>query len=70
MNIAPLHSYRVPIVRDLAAYTGIDEHTETIRVRAASAIHAALCARWVTGAAVALEPQRIVQAPAQEAAHG
>lgn len=60
MNIRPLHSYRVPIVRDLAGFTGIDEHTETIRVRAPNAVHAATCARWVTGAAVALEPQRIV----------
>ena len=66
------HSYRVPVVRNVSTYTGIDRHTEHVRVRANNAVDAALRARWVTGAQVALLPERIeprrVQTSAVEAA--
>ena len=55
-----MHSYRVPILRDLAAWPGDPALCEQIRVQAANATDAALKARWVTGAQVALLPERVV----------
>lgn len=42
---APLYSYRVPIIRDRASYTGVDALTEKVRVRANNTLHAQLAAR-------------------------
>lgn len=54
-----LYSYRVPIIRSVEAYLGMLELCEHVRVQAPNAITAALRARWVTGAEVALTPERL-----------
>lgn len=68
--MSTLSSYRVPIVRDIRAYPGDPALCETVRVKAANATDAALAARWVTGAQVALTPERLVQTPAVDDLQG
>lgn len=54
-----LYRYRVPIVRRIEAYPGLPELCETVQVQASDAVDAALRARWITGADVALLPERL-----------
>ena len=65
-----VHSYVVRVVRNVSAYLEDHRNSETYRVRAVNAMHAQLAARFVSGAAVAMEPVRIERAPAlQPAGH-
>lgn len=56
---APLFRYRVPLIRRLEGYSGRAELCEPLVVHTANATHAQLAARLVSGAEVALEPERL-----------
>lgn len=53
------HSYAVRVVRNLSAYLEDHRNSELYRLRAANATAAMLAARWVSGAPVAMEAERI-----------
>lgn len=60
MNTNRLYRYRVPVVRRNADASPADSDLrEHIYLHATNAIAAQLLARAVTGAAIALEPERI-----------
>ncbi len=59
MNAAPLPTWRVPLVRDVFAYTGAESETEYRTVQAPNSLSARLIARAQTGAAAALMPVRV-----------
>jgi hypothetical protein len=63
------HSYAVRVVFNLSAYLEDHRNSAVYRVRAENATAAMLRARWVSGAPVAMEAERIelVQTPELEA---
>lgn len=68
MGNSTVYRYRVPVVRRNADASPADPALrEHIYLHARNAIHAALAARAVTGAAIALEPERLGEVPAPTA---